>query len=232
MSLWTMQVMEILKNYALPQTNLPFDSLIDATYQDYFNFDFPWYTDNDNGTSKIEFQKLFLLRHMMDYIGQETIEQHRMFLAERLREVMPMYTQLFESMNLDMDWIKDVDMTYTGNESGTRNTTGNSSRETEVTNNNTTNTQAINSDNPQITIQTEDYASEMSRGQSTSQGTGSETSSDTSAVNENTSRDESRSESGYRGRRKGDVIKEYRESILNLNQMLLEECKDLFLGVW
>lgn len=216
--------MEILKNYALPQTNLPFDSLIDATYQDYFNFDFPWYTDSDNGHSKIDFQKLFLLRHMTDYIGQETIEQHRMFLAERLREVMPMYIQLFESMNLDIDWVKDIDMTYTGNESGTRN----SSRETEVTNNSTTNTQAINSDNPQITIQTEDYASEMTRGQSTSQGTGSET----SAVNENTSRDESRSESGYRGRKKGDVIREYRESILNLNHMLLEECKDLFLGVW
>ena len=230
MSLWTIQVMEILKNYALPQTNLPFYSLIEATYQDYFNFEFPWYSDDEQ--SKIDFQKLFLLRHMMDYIGQETIEQHRMFLAERLREIMPTYQQLYETTVLDMEWGKNIDVEYTGEETGTHVTNGESSRESEVTNSNTINNQSIESDNPQITIQTEDYASTMSRGESTQSGSSNETSNDSSNITVNTGRSDTRNEKGNRGLSRGNVVKEMREAIVNINQMILDECKDLFLGVW
>lgn len=230
MSLWTVQVMEILKNYAFPQKNLPFDSLIDATYQDYFNFEFPWYSDDEQ--SKIDFQKLFLLRHMMDYIGQETIEQHRMFLAERLREIMPTYQQLYETTVLDMEWGKNIDVKYTGEETGTRVTNGESSRNSEVTNSNTINSQSIESDNPQITIQTEDYASTMSRGESAQNGSTNETSSDSSNITENTGRNDTRSEKGNRGLSRGVVVKEMREAIVNINKMIIDECKDLFLGVW
>lgn len=112
MSVYTTKVLDILRNYALPETNQTFDELIDATYQDYFNFDFPWYAPNDKG--KVDFEKLFLLHYLMYEIGQETIELHRAMLASRLREIMPYYSGVYESLNVDMAWGENVNMVYDG----------------------------------------------------------------------------------------------------------------------
>ena len=80
-SLWTTKYLDVLRNYALPETNQTFDELINSTYQQFWNFDFPWYAEGDTG--KDDFKKLFLLHYLMYEIGQETIELHRAMLASR-----------------------------------------------------------------------------------------------------------------------------------------------------
>ena len=144
MSLYTTKYLDILRNYALPETNQTFDELIDATYQDFWNFDFPWYAPD--GAGKADFEKLYLLHYLMYEIGQETIELHRAMLAGRLREIMPYYSGIYESLNLDMPWIGNVNMKYTDSEDevkedtteGTENTTENEnnnvSRKSEISN--------------------------------------------------------------------------------------------------
>lgn len=230
MSLWTIQVYEVLKNYALPSTNLDHDALIDLTYARFFNFNFPWY--NSSTTDKENFEKLFLHHYLMNYIGQETLELFRMTLATRLREIMPYYIELYKTVDIDMDWYKNVDVSYTDSGSESRNMSGNNNRKSDTNIKTLTNSQSIDSDNPQITIQTEDYASSMSRGTSNGNTSTTEEINDSSLLIENIGKKGRRAESGYRGMTKGDVIKQMRETIVNINIEIINNCADLFLGLW
>ena len=270
MSMYTTKVLDILRNYALPDTNQTFDELIDATYQDYFNFHFPWYADDAN--SKVEFEKLFLLHFLMYEIGQETIELHRSRVAQRLRLIMPEIQQIWDSLNVDMSWLQNVDMQYSGSEnetssgshsdesSSTDTSKTNGSRESSIngTSNDTSegttnvNTQSIDSDNPQINFSGTDYASSMSRGEpnhtvnSESNGT---TSSEENTTTEETvtksndssssgktsgSRDktDARTEKGNRGMSRGDIVKQMRDAVYNVNQEIINRCEDLFMLIY
>lgn len=246
MSLYTTKYLDILRNYALPETNQTFDELIDVTYQDFWNFDFPWYASNDNG--KIDFQKLFLLHYLMYEIGQETIELHRAMLASRLREIMPEMDQIYQSLVIELPWDKNVDMNYTtvgtSSETGNleRNIQGSITGESHDESSGSTNvdTQSITSDNPQVTFAENDYASGMDRGQSKkvvqNESTGSVSNTENRTEGEETSRNtgtqETRSESGYRGVTKGDIVKQMRECIYNINREIINRCEDLFMLVW
>ena len=220
MSLWTLQIYDVLKNYALPETNLSFDELIENTYTDFFNFDFPWYSEDE--TSKNDFKKLFLLHNIMNYIGQETLELFRASLACRLREIMPYYSELYTTF--EMEWLKNIDVTYEGSEDHTKNIDGTS----KASSNTNTNYQAINSDNPQVTVATNDYASDMQR----SEGVGKSSGEEVTTSNENYSGNDTRKEHGYRNMSRGELVKQMRETIVNINLEIINKCSDLFLGVW
>lgn len=254
MSLYTTKYLDILRNYALPEKNQTFDALIDSTYDKFFNFDFPWYAPSDVG--KNEFKKLFLLHYLMYEIGQETIELHRAMLASRLREIMPYYAGVYESLNIDMDWIRNVDMSYTEDAttdestkdtrtvdaslSGTTSdtTTGNSSGTSNNQNQN------IDSDNPQVNFSGTDYASSMSRGE-TKQTVSNESSTTATGKTSNTEDrkeegtgtknaklDSDRTEKGYRGVNRWEVVKGIRDSIYNINMEIIDRCSDLFMLIY
>lgn len=246
MSIYTTKYLTILRNYALPETNQTFDELINSTYDKFFNFDFPWYAPNDAG--KEDFEKLFLLHYLMYEIGQETIELHRSMLASRLREIMPYYSDVYESLNIDMPWYGNIDVEYTeentGNKQGTTDlnvdASINGSSSDESSTNTNQQTQSIDSDNPQINFSGTDYASQMNRGESTrtnsvnSSGTTSNTEERTEKTNtnEDTASKSNRTEKGYRGITRGQIVKEMRESIYNINQEIINRCEDLFMLVW
>lgn len=246
MSMYTTKVLDILRNYALPETNQTFDELINTTYQDYFNFDFPWYADDSE--SKTEFEKLFLLHFLMCEIGQETIELHRAMLAQRLRLIMPEIQQLWDSLNVDMSWTGNVDMTYTGQ--GNESVTGNKESTVEGTISGTSHdegssstsvdSQSIDSDNPQVNFSGTDYASAMNRGQTKqslnteNDGTTSSTENRTEGVEESrtTHKNETRSETGNRGMSRGEVVRQMRETVYNVNMDIINRCRDLFLLIY
>lgn len=246
MSMYTTKVLDILRNYALSDTNQTFDKLIDATYQDYFNFDFPWYADDAN--SKVEFEKLFLLHFLMYEIGQETIELHRSRVAQRLRLIMPEMTAVYDAMNFSGSWSENVNMTYEGvgdelrdgNKKTTSNSSINGTSKDTSQGSTTVDSQSIDSDNPQINFSGTDYASNMSRGETkqnvnnTSNGTTSSTESrnDNEEKTDNVKRTEKRSEKGNNGMSKGDIIKQIKESYYNLNLEIIKRCEDLFMLVY
>lgn len=246
MSAYTTKVLDILRNYALPETNQTIDELINDTYQDYFNFDFPWYADDEN--SKTEFEKLFLLHFLMCEIGQETIELHRAMLSQRLRLIMPEIQQLWESLNVDMPWTGNVDMSYTGQ--GNESVTGNKESTLEGTisgtshdeGSSTTNvdSQSIDSDNPQVNFSGTDYASAMNREQTKqslnteNDGTTSSTENRSEGVEESrTSQNtDTRTEKGNRGMSRGDVVKQMRDAVYNVNLDIINRCEDLFMLIY
>lgn len=217
MSIYTTSINEVLNNYLSPITDMDLNELIDKTYNKYFTFNFPWYSDEN---SKIYFEKMFL-RHYMTYeIGQETLGKHKLMLQSRLFKIMPEYENAFKAMNLDMLWGNNVDMDYneteqvngefteSGNSSNTHSITTSQSENAEsndksngstagkTTSNTSQNTQSINSDNPQINFSGTDYASSMERGEVI--GESSTDSSDTTTVTtERASEKSSSSEQNY-----------------------------------
>lgn len=246
MSMYTTKVLDILRNYALPETNQTFDELINATYQDYFNFDFPWYADDTE--SKTDFEKLFLLHFLMCEIGQETIELHRAMLSQRLRLIMPEIQQMWDSLNVDMTWTGNVDMTYagqgnesiTGDKESTVEGTISGTSHDEASSSTNVDSQSIESDNPQVNFSGTDYASGMNRGQTKqslnteNDGTTSSTENRSEGVKESrtTHKNDTRTEKGNRGMSRGDVVRQMRESVYNVNMDIINRCEDLFMLIY
>lgn len=124
------------------------------------------------------------------------------------------------------------------------------------------NNQAIHSENPEITMANKDYASTMDRERKQETGNGTEDTteniSDSKTVNNTVTEDnESNSEAssnetgnltenekeekqrnnnevmeGFYGESQADAILKYRETIININEMICNDMNDLFLGYY
>ena len=60
-----------------------------------FDFDYPFYSDDL--TMKEEFENRFIEHYYFHEIGFETVARFKHYLRSRLRDVMPYYSQLYES---------------------------------------------------------------------------------------------------------------------------------------
>jgi hypothetical protein len=162
-------------------------------------------------------------------IGQETPERFRRVFQARWREVIPYYQDLYETvriMNNIEDPFGNVDVTETfteeinSNSSTSANSTGT---------NNGTNTHKF-SDAPRGSIESLDYylteatvdnGNNTATSQTTGTGTGKQTKTHTFTKRGN------QGVNTY-----AHDMKEFRETIINIEQMLLNEFNNLFLGVY
>ena len=121
-----------------------------------------------------------------------------------------------------------------------------------------TNNQSVHSENPEITMANKDYASSMDREKKTETGSGNENVDENKSVNDNTT-EHNNSDSnasshetgnleenekkernkngnevieGFYGESQADAILKYRETILNINEMICNDMDDLFLGYY
>lgn len=233
MSKYTTTIREICESFLTEEekySDLPACDVINKVKSKFFNFTFPWYSVKDEG--KDDFMLAFLERYYNDYIGFETLGMWKTYFSAKMSAVMPYYKKLYSAISLGDDPFYNVDVRHDTNEKEVRDT-NDSYNDTAVSNTQTdTNTQDIHSNNPQVTVATNDYASEMDRGEgiTNSHGTG-----DTSHVgNENIDRErgEQSHEYGIRGKTRAQLIDEYRGQIVNINKELIDMCSTLFLGVW
>lgn len=233
MSKYTTTVREICESFLTEEekySDLPVHDVINKVKSKFFNFTFPWYSDKDEG--KDDFMVAFLERYYNEYIGFETLGMWKTYFSAKMSAVMPYYKKLYFAISLGDDPFYNVDVRHDTNEKEVRDT-NDSYNDTAVSNTQTdTNTQDIHSDNPQVTVATNDYASAMDRGEgiTNSHGTG-----DTSHVgNENIDRErgEQSHEYGIRGKTRSQLIDEYRRQIVNINKELIDMCSTLFLGIW
>lgn len=221
MSKYTTTVREICESFISEEdkhSDLPVYDVINKAKTNFFNFTFQWYSDDNAG--KDDFMIAFLERYYNDYIGYETFGMWKTYFSAKMSAVMPYYKKLYSALSSGDDPFYNVDVHHDTNEKETRDTSD-SYNDTSVSN-----TQDIHSDNPQVTVATNDYASTMDRGE----GTG-----DTTHIgNENVDRErgEQHHEYGIRGKTRAQLIDEYRGQIVNINRELIDMCSTLFLGVW
>lgn len=224
MSKYSTTIHNILQSFIYDEIpcDLSVNEIINKTVDKFFDFNFEWYSKNGEGLK--EFKRDFLLTYYNSYIGCETLGMFKTYLNAQLNVDMPYYKKLYEALQEGDNPFINYDVKYESLRQDTHTENVNSNSQSNMT----TDYQSIDSDNPQITVGTEDYASSMTRGQNVgvSKTTGKGDSLKEGAEHEN------KHDYGLRGKSKAEVISEYQSQIVNINKDIIKSCKFLFLGTW
>lgn len=189
-----------------------------------FNFDYDFYTDDFE--IKKKFEQKFIDRYMFNEIGFETVARFKHYLKTTLNEIAPYYKQLYESeMRVkDIDFLLNKDYT----ETFTKDTLSNMTLE-----GSNTNDFIEGGKNSDIADGVSDVS--LTKGNLTS-------------VNENISNSIGSSSSNTEGNKNenytltgkgnigttssGELLEKWREVMINIDKMILDELSDLFMLVY
>lgn len=234
MSKYTTTIYNILQNIVPNSEILTPDELVEQGVNVFFDFSFPWY--NETGDGKSEFMVAYLTRYLNNEIGQETLGMHKQFfkglMYENVEEMRQKYSLLGDMPNVAGE--RRVKHNENINDTETSNTGSKQDIVSTDVSNQKQNSQSIHSDNPQVTISTNDYASEMDRGEATTNNNTNSTSNSTGQTDSNrvgnTKRTLSENETDTRNSNK--YFSAISEGAYLINTILLKRCRKLFMQVW
>lgn len=225
---------------------------------DIWAFDYPSYY---SGAEKLAFEQKVIDHYYFRQIGQETVGRFLHMFRTRIREIMPYYLEMYRSVEImakvedpfgNVDIVETFEETTSGEASGQSTGTQSGSTETtedlEATSSKSTdeNKEHRFSNTPQGSVSNLDnYLTEASvdvNGMTEEiANTGSNSSKvDTSMTNGATNTSSSSGTTKHTLTRKGnqgvntyahDMI-EFRKSIINVDMMIIDDLKDLFLQVY
>ena len=196
--------------------------------------------------------KAILKHYYTREIGAETVGLWKLWMNERFETILPYYNQLYQSQLVQFDPMKDVNFTRTlirdldsseaasGSNSGT--STGTHSQTETQTKNNVH--RDLYSDTPQGAVtglENENYltnARKVTDSASLSDSISGNESGSTSGQfsNSGTNSTDERITETINGKRNGTsyskLLQEFRDTLINLDMMIIEEFNDLFFGLW
>ena len=232
--------------------------MIDNPLIGLFTFDYDFYSDNPK--DKEEFEKLFIQWYYFKEIGFETPERFKMKLQAKLNIIMPYYRQLaltewdkvrtVEQMMTSKN-LKETsthEQTINGNNEssliGESSQTGTSTTSQQQTSTNTQNAKGSNLNDGVSKASLDDgfltsSTSINDNGNQNITGNSSDTSEITSTQNSSGTNNQVLSESTT-FTSQGDVgiqtpayaITEWRKVLININQQIIDECRDLFMSIY
>lgn len=226
------------------------DSILDKCWNKVFNFDFPIFDENYRQVLCRKILKHYYTRE----IAHETVGRWKLALNAKLNEIMPYYNQLYKSELLEFNPFYDVDLTRSREGSGTSNRTSNNTETNSGTSknvssgNSTNNTDSLNrfSDTPQNSMDTQGIADSVPLTTVTKvneDNTTSNESTDTLTRNDNkigSGTENINNTDKYIETVKGkqgtenysSLLKKFRETFLNIDMMIIEDCSDCFFTLW
>lgn len=232
MANYTVQVKTIIENLTLDDSDSSILDRIDLACPKIFDFDFPCW----NEQYKLVLERKILLRYLMKEIGLETVALWKVFLNERLNSIMPYYNQLYLSTVKEYDYTKDFSSTET--------VTSTKGTVVDVTNTNsvnmtTTNTAGkktviVDSDIPQAYVETGGkYASTITE----NENSGSDVIADTGttgiiAKTINSGSDVLSTRRSGNNVNISDLIMKYRDTLINIDNMIVADMSDLFMKIY
>ena len=193
-----------------------------------FDFDYEFY---DNAL-KSNFERKFFDHYYFDEIGFPTIQKFKHMLKAKLNLIMPYYKQLYnievQSINVDFLLQKDLKETFVREIENSSNMNGNISSNG---NNNSENIN-INSDTPQSKIDDiEKYMSNASKDKAINSYNDNNTSStDTSSNGYEKTEFTSKGNIGVTSM--ATLVEKWREILINIDEMILNDLQDLFMQVY
>lgn len=226
------------------------DSILDKCWNKVFNFDFPIFDENYRQVLCRKILKHYYTRE----IAHETVGRWKLALNAKLNEIMPYYNQLYKSELLEFNPFYDVDLTRSREGSGTSNRTSNNTETNSGTSKNvssdssTSNTDTLNrfSDTPQNSMDTQGIADSVplttvtkvnEDNTTTNKSTDTLTRNDTKTGNgtENINNTDKYIETvkGKQGTENySSLLKKFRETFLNIDMMIIDDCSDCFFTLW
>lgn len=224
--------------------NSGFD-LVEKYYSKLFDFDFPFYVENEK--IKVEFEKYLCFTYFNESIGFETPGAWKFAFKQKMLEIMPYYKELYRTTLFEYEPLINrvftssdtVDETNITDFTSNGNRSGKSEDSSSNKGSSTSDSQNITSDTPQINFSQNDYASGMTRGQNKNSVENAEkkttsdsgTSSTVSKNIDDKNRTLKHEEKGFSGSYQAE-IKKIRENILNINKMICDDCYDLFMLIY
>ena len=232
--------------------------MIDNSLIGLFTFDYDFYSDNPK--DKEEFEKLFIQWYYFREIGFETPERFKLKLQAKLNVIMPYYRQLaltewdkvrtveqmMTSKNLKETSTHEQSITG-NNESSSNGQSNQSGKGSSTQHQSTTNTQNGKSSNLSDGVSQASLENGYLTSTSSVDDKGNQTLSGSTA--DNTEVKSSQNTSGTNNQvltesttftSEGDIgiqtpayaITEWRKVLININQMIIEECNDLFMKLY
>ncbi len=234
LSKYTTTIYNILQNIVPNSESLTPDELVEQGVNAFFDFSFPWY--NETGDGKSEFMTAYLTRYLNNEIGQETLGMHKQFfkglMYENIEEMKQKYSLLGDMPNVAGE--RRVTHNENINDTETSNTDAKQDIVSTDVSNQKQNSQSIHSDNPQVTISTNDYASEMDRGETTVNNNTNSTSNSIGQTDSNREGNTKRTlyENVTDTRNSDKYFSAISEGAYLINTILLKRCRKLFMQVW
>jgi hypothetical protein len=220
----TLSLKNVLENYPLEN-----ESLKDETRK-------------DSKTRREELNEKIINHYYFREIGFETVPRFLFALQRKLNEIMPLYNQMFKSVDLDINPIDNVNMTETFSHeiSGSGKTTSNGTSSNSGTNTSDNENLNVESDTPPTELSEDDikankYASRTSHSKDTNSNSQSGTSSSNGEVNSTGNKTETyeRKEFGSsKGYTFAQNIEQWRNIMINIEEEILNDLQDLFMNCW
>lgn len=241
--------------------NKPIGERIDESLPFIFNFNYPIWSEDYRRI----LERKIIMHYFNKEIGLETVGLWQLYLEERLNLIMPLYNEMYLTTSNKYDWLEDVNITETfdntregqSNINGTDNNntinngvdTTTSSLKDQVTQDVIRKNKSLNSDLPQANYQGLDYGTglkedegeEKNNSTTNTSTTGevkrNDTINSTNTTNTNTTSNTkdlyTKINKGLNGSRsKTQLNVEYRQSLINIDKMIIEELKDLFMMIY
>ena len=170
--------------------------------------------------------------YYMREIGAETIDMFLFFLRRKMNEIMPYYNQLYESAKLKFDPLTSMGTTTESESDSTSKATREQTDEGTSENTSNNKSRVVNSNLPQVRLAgNADYATSAvdTIGEGTGSNIGTQKSNALTDAAENAK--VKSSTKGYLGS-PADLLQRYRNTMLNIDMMVIEELEPLFMQIW
>lgn len=236
MSKYTTQVRFICETYAKLTKSSGFndiEDILDKSWSNIFS-DFPIFAEE----YRPELCKKILRHYYSREICCESVGRWKLFLSDKMKNIMPYYNQLYQSELLKIQPLVSVDksVTHQGSKSETKTTNRNGTNTTNSRTDGSTDTWSYYSDTPQGGINgldSNDYLTNATHnvGTDSTSSTLNGTTSDNETGTGNGSDKYVDKVLGYDGNQ-SEMLLKFRETFLNIDMMIINELKDLFFTIY
>ena len=192
------------------------DEILEASWNKIFDFSFPIFDENYRKPLCIKILKHYYTRE----IGEETVGLWKLRLNSRMNEIMPYYNKLYEAWAKEFNPLFDTELTREHKLDRTGNQTG----ETE--------TNAINrnlySDTPQGSLQNVDSETYLTNATKDIAEGASNYSQDIKSTDEYLETVKGKTS----GLSYSKMLDEYKEALINIDMMVIDDLNNLFMMIW
>lgn len=249
MSKYTTEVRFICQSLANDIDVNDVENIIANSIDKIFDFNFPIFDEQYRKILETKILKHYYTRE----IGEETVGLWKLRLNTRLNEIMPYYNKLYESELLEFNPLYTKNVIKNGNNKGKGNSTDTNTHndistrtdDTTSISNTSNNAKNLYSDTPQGTINNIDVVQNAYLTNATIvNNNGNETLKNTGTVkNDNNgsytldkvftdTNEYAETIMGYDGYSPSRLVSEFREILLNIDLMIIDELADLFMNLW
>lgn len=209
------------------------EDILDKSWNKIFSY-FPIFDEQ----YRAELCKKILRHYYTREICCETVGRWKLFLSDKMKNIMPYYNQLYQSELLKINPLVTVDrgVTHTGSGSETKTTSRNGSNISSSRTDGSTDTWSYYSDTPQGGINgldSIDYLTNATHNVGTDGTTSSLNVSNTDSETGTDNRNDNYVDKvvGREGNQ-SEMLLKFRETFLNIDMMVIEELKDLFFTIY